>query len=160
MPLCDKGALSTSEDCLKTQDLSRFNWNIIALQCYVTFFCTVRWISHRYAYMPALVARPPRSPSHPSRSSQHQAEIPVLDTSFPLASCFTYCSVYTSVPLSKFIPPRLHPHCVHMSILYVCVCSPALETVKAQDLKQTVVYSKRSASWLEWFHLVLCWLWG
>ena len=48
-----------------------------------------------YTYIPALVDLPLLSPSPACRSSQHQAELPVLDSSFPLASYFTYGSVYT-----------------------------------------------------------------
>ena len=28
-----------------------FNWRIIVLQCYVDFFCTTAWISHKYLYI-------------------------------------------------------------------------------------------------------------
>ena len=42
-------------------------------------------------------------------------------SSFPLALCFTHDSVCMSVLLSEFIPPSPSAHCVHMSVLYICV---------------------------------------
>ena len=47
-----------------------FNWNIIALQFYVSCCCTEKYISHIYTYIPSLVDFPPKFlPFHPSRSS-------------------------------------------------------------------------------------------
>ena len=39
----------------------------------------------------------------------HQAELPVLNSNFPLAICFTYGNVYISVLLSPFVPPSSSP---------------------------------------------------
>ena len=48
-----------------------FCWGKIALQCYVSFCCTAKWMSYTYTYIPSLLGLPPSpSPSHPSRSSQ------------------------------------------------------------------------------------------
>ena len=56
----------------------------------------------------------PHSLSHPSWWSQkHWADRPVLCGCFPLAMCFTFGSVYMSMPLSHFVPaypsPSLYP---------------------------------------------------
>ena len=47
----------------------------------------------------------PSTPSHPSRLSEHQVELPVLYRNFPLASYFTYGSVHVSMPLFQLVPP-------------------------------------------------------
>lgn len=31
-----------------------FNWSIIVLQCYISFYYTIRWISYMYKYIPSL----------------------------------------------------------------------------------------------------------
>ena len=67
--------------------------------------------------------------SHHSRSSEHQAQLPVVYNSFPPP---TYNILYMVVSTRQ--PYSLHlshaPHLCspsHMSILYICVSSPALE---------------------------------
>ena len=74
-------------------------------------------------YTPLWSSLPPPTPSHPSRSSQSRAELPVLQSRFSLATCFMYGNVHVSVLISQ---PSL-PHCVHMSLLYVHVSLPALQ---------------------------------
>ena len=57
--------------------------------------------------------------------TEHRADLPVLCGCFPLAICFTFDSVYKSMPLSHFVPaypspapcPQVHSLRLH---LYSC----------------------------------------
>ena len=103
-----------------------------ALQWCVSFCCITKWISYTYTYMPisppSCVSLPP-SLSHPSRWSE-STELTSLcyaaaSCCFPLAICFTFGSVYMSMPLSHFVPaypspspcPQVHSLRLH---LYSC----------------------------------------
>ena len=70
---------------------------------------------------------PPSRPPYPIPlgRTKHQADLPVLCSSFPLAIYFTVGSVYMSVLLSHFIPASPSPRALK-SILYVCVFIHAL----------------------------------
>ena len=46
--------------------------------------------SYMYTYISSFLSLPPILPSHPFRSSQHQAELPVLYGSFPLVIYFIH----------------------------------------------------------------------
>ena len=69
--------------------------------------------SHRYTYVPSLLALP--LPSHPIPPLQvvteHQSELPESYGKFLLAVYFTYGSVYVSMQLFPFVPPS-PPHTV------------------------------------------------
>ena len=70
-----------------------FDCKIIALWCCVGFCC----LSQPYVnYTPFLLSLPPPpTPPHPSRFiTEHQAELPVLYSSFPLTIYFTHGSDY------------------------------------------------------------------
>ena len=69
-----------------------FYWRIIALQCFVSFFCTTIYgISYTCTYIPSLLYLPPTSrPANPSRSSQsNRAELPPAIQQLP-TSCLFY----------------------------------------------------------------------
>ena len=68
-----------------------FNWSIITFQCCVSSFCIMKWISYVYTYISSLLDLPLHSPILPIWViTEHQAEIPVLYSRFPLAICFTH----------------------------------------------------------------------
>ena len=81
-----------------------FNWRIIALQCCVCFCHTTTWISHMYTYVLPLLNLPPTTAPIPPLKIvlEHQVELAVLYSSFPLTFYFTML-------LSQFVPPS--PSC-------------------------------------------------
>ena len=82
-------------------------------------------VNQLYIYMhphiPSLLHLPPTLPIPPLQVvTKHRADLPVLCGCFPLASYFTFGSVYMSMPLSHFVPaypspsPRPHVHSLHL----------------------------------------------
>ena len=62
------------------------NWDIIASRFCVSFCCTIKCISYGCTYIPFLLAVPSiLSILHIYVTTEHQAELPVLHSSFPLA---------------------------------------------------------------------------
>ena len=100
--------------------LKNFYWSIVDLQCCVSFRCSAKWISYIYIYvpisLPSCVSLPPTLPIPPLKVvTKHRADLPVLCGCFPLASYFTFGSVYMSVPLSHFVPAYPSPFPVSSS---------------------------------------------
>ena len=89
------------------------NWKIIALQCCVRFCCITRWITYVCTYISSFLSLPPTSPISPLQViTEHQAELLVLNSSSPLATCFAHGCVCVCVCV-----------CVYVCLcVYKCVC--------------------------------------
>ena len=83
-------------------------------------------VNWAYVYICPFPPEPPSHLPHPSKSSQHRAEPPVLYGSIPLVIYLTHGCVYISVLLSQLAPPLLPP-LVHKPVLYICASIPALQ---------------------------------
>ena len=101
-----------------------FNWREIALQCFDGFCCTTTQISYNYTYIPSLLSLLTLPASHPSRSSQSAR----LGSFFYIATSHQL-SILHMVVLCCFLhwSHPLFPHCVHKSILSICVSMPSLK---------------------------------
>ena len=83
---------------------SVLEWGATAFSDIHTYIHTYIY-KYIYVYIPSLSSLPLLPPlPHPSKVvTEHQAEIPVLYSRFPLAIYFTLGSVYMSVLLSQFV---------------------------------------------------------
>ena len=66
---------------------------------FASFFCTAKWISRKYSYIPSSLD------FIPIRSPQARRRVPVLSRRFSLVTCFIYSNIYMLIPVSQFIPP-------------------------------------------------------
>ena len=63
-----------------------------------------------YPHISSLLYLPPTLPNPPLQVvTKHRTDIPVGCSCFPLAICFTFGSVYLSMPLSHFVPASPSP---------------------------------------------------
>ena len=105
-------------------------WSIIALQWCVSFCFIAKWISYTYT----LASLSPSPYPTPLGVTKHWADLPVLCDCFPLASYFTFGSMYKSMPLSHFVPaytcpspcPQIHSLRLH---LYSCPAPRFIRTI-------------------------------
>ena len=88
-----------------------------------------------YPLIPSLLSLPPTLPFPPLQvDTKHRADLLVLCGCFPLTIYFTFGSVYTSMPLSHFVPVHPYPslcprvHSLHLH-LYSCLASRFFRTL-------------------------------
>ena len=125
-----------------------FNWNIIVLQCCISFCHMSTWISHRYTYVSSLLNLPPTSHHIPSFQvvTEYQVKLLASYSKFPMAVYFTYGNVnfqFYSL-LSQSMPPSFS-HCVHNSVLcifffFFFFCCPASNFISTVFLDSVYVH--------------------
>ena len=104
-----------------------FEYNCFTIVCQFLLYNKVNQLYiYIYPYISFLLRLPPTLPIPPLQGvTKHRADLPVPCGCFPLAICFTFDSVYMSMPLSHFVPaypshslcPQVHSLHLH---LYSC----------------------------------------
>ena len=87
----------------------------------------MKWISYIYTYIPSPLNLAPAPPSHPSRSTEPRAGLPVLCSSSPLALFYAWWCIHVNAtfPVGSTLS-YCTPH-AHKSILYICISIPCPE---------------------------------
>ena len=91
--------------------------------------------TQKHTHISSLLCLPPTLPIPPLQVvTKHQAALPVQCGCFPVAICFTFGSIYKSMPLFHFVPaylspslcPQVHSLCLR---LYSCSASRFFRTI-------------------------------
>ena len=90
---------------------SLLEYNCFTMVCQFLLYNKVNQLYvYIYSHILSLLHLPPTLPILPLQvDKKHQADLPVLYGCFPLAICFTFGSVYMSMPLSHFVPAYPSP---------------------------------------------------
>ena len=99
-----------------------------------------------YPHISSLLHLPPSHHPYPTHQvvTEHQADLPVLCGCFPLASYFTFGSVYMSMPLSHMVPAYPCPSsCPQVHSLPLCLYScPASRFIRNSFLLVSIHMSQ------------------
>ena len=109
-----------------------FYRSIVALQCCVGVYCTAKWISHTYTYIPFLLDFFPIQVI-----TMHSVEFLGLYGMSSLVLCLicSFNSVHVSIPISQFLPPSPFPLGIHNTKnfidchLYLPLCANSQQEV-------------------------------
>ena len=115
---------------------SLLEYNCFTMLCQFLLYNKVNQpYAYIYPHIPSLLRLPPTRPIPPLQVvTKHRADLPVLCSCFPLAICFTFGSVYMSMPLSHFVPAYPSPspcpqvHSLHLR-LYSCPAPRFFRTI-------------------------------
>ena len=95
--------------CLAPTYFFIFNLDIVALQCFISLCCPMKWISDMFRYIPTLLDLPLSCPTIPTLWVIRAPSWAPCAIRQLLTSCFTCGSVYMSILLSQFIPSSPFP---------------------------------------------------
>ena len=116
---------------------SLLEYNCFKMLCQFLLYNKVNQLYiYIYPHVPSTcVSLPPTLPTPPLQVvTKHGADLPVLWGCFPLAICFTFGSIYMTMPLSHFVPaypshsPCPQVHSLHLR-LYSCPAPRFIRTI-------------------------------